>query len=814
MGPQGPVGPQGPKGDKGDKGDPGGYWSESGSDIYYNSGNVGIGTTSPTQNLHVEGNVRFTGSIFDSNNEEGTIGQVLQTTGSGIDWVDITLISDNDWIVSDIDMYSAVSGNVGIGTMSPSSKLEVVGTITGDGLVIDGTVSGSGFNGWDKDDTDDLTTGTAFAGDVSGPYYNLQLGAGVVGPYTIANGAVTQAKLSFDTATQNELDAHKSTPSAHHAKTTSASELTSGILDDAVLSSNVPLKDTANTFSESQTINGGLRVSVDVGIGTTSPSSRLEVVGTITSDGLNIDGPVLGPGFNGWDKDETNDLTTGTAFAGDVSGPYNNLQLGAGAVRTNNINIGAVTQAKLSFDTATQNELNAHENTPSAHHTKTTSAYELTSGTLNDARLSSNVPLKDSANTFSAPQTITSDLRVTGNVGLGVNPSQKLDVDGNVRITGSIIDNNNEAGTNGQLLQSTGTGIDWIDPTTIIDNYWTINSNDMYSAVSGNIGIGTINPTQKLDVNGNVRISGRIFDSYNQGGRSGQVLQSTGSGIYWGNPLPDDDWEVWGSNMHSAVVGNVGIGTSNPTNKLSVSGNADFTGNLGIGTSSPSAKLDVEVAWGSGGAATIGSSGNSATGNYAIALGYYTDASGGDSIAMGYYTDAYGSHSTAMGAFTNASGNSATAIGAFTDAYGDDSTAMGAFTNASGDTSTAMGYHTDAYGRYSTATGWYTNASGAISTAMGANIIAEADYSFGIGLAYDSTPPKITQPHTMAIMNGDVGIGTVNPENTLHVNGAINLDPIYPPASPSTGFVIYVDQWDGNLKAKSDTGIITTLAYD
>jgi hypothetical protein len=50
-------------------------------------GNVGIGVVGPSQKLHVAGNVRVTGAYYDSNNEAGTSGQVLSSTGSGTDWV-------------------------------------------------------------------------------------------------------------------------------------------------------------------------------------------------------------------------------------------------------------------------------------------------------------------------------------------------------------------------------------------------------------------------------------------------------------------------------------------------------------------------------------------------------------------------------------------------------------------------------------------------------------------------------------------------------------------------------------------------------
>ena len=52
-------------------------------------------------------------------------------------------------------------------------------------------------------------------------------------------------------------------------------------------------------------------------------------------------------------------------------------------------------------------------------------------------------------------------------------------------------------------------------------------------------------------------------------------------------------WNTSGTTISNSNNGNVGIGTTAPANKLTVSGNADFTGNVGIGTANPSSKLSV-----------------------------------------------------------------------------------------------------------------------------------------------------------------------------------------------------------------------------
>lgn len=49
-------------------------------------GKVGIGTTIPSETLHIQGSARLTGELKDYYNVSGTAGQILISTGSGVSW--------------------------------------------------------------------------------------------------------------------------------------------------------------------------------------------------------------------------------------------------------------------------------------------------------------------------------------------------------------------------------------------------------------------------------------------------------------------------------------------------------------------------------------------------------------------------------------------------------------------------------------------------------------------------------------------------------------------------------------------------------
>ena len=82
-------------------------------------GSVGIGTISPSQTLHVQGNARVTGAFRDFTDSPGTPGQVLQSTLTGTQWT--TLSGGSGKFDTSIDnvLYVQPTGTldiVGVGT--------------------------------------------------------------------------------------------------------------------------------------------------------------------------------------------------------------------------------------------------------------------------------------------------------------------------------------------------------------------------------------------------------------------------------------------------------------------------------------------------------------------------------------------------------------------------------------------------------------------------------------------------------------------------------------------------------------------------
>ena len=130
------------------------------------SGSLGIGTTSPTDNLDVNGTIRLRSTLKDFNNNVGAAGSVLISTGAGVSWTSITgaggasiTIADDtttnasryllftsatsgsvttENVSSTKLVYNPSSGNLGIGSAIPTAKLDVLGDVRVSGIVTAG----------------------------------------------------------------------------------------------------------------------------------------------------------------------------------------------------------------------------------------------------------------------------------------------------------------------------------------------------------------------------------------------------------------------------------------------------------------------------------------------------------------------------------------------------------------------------------------------------------------------------------------------------------------------------------------------------
>lgn len=143
-----------------------------------------------------------------------------------------------------------------------------------------------------------------------------------------------------------------------------------------------------------------------------------------------------------------------------------------------------------------------------------------------------------------------------------------------------------------------------------VSSQWITSGANLYWNGTGNLGIGLTNPTQKLEVNGSTRVSGYLSVNNSGGNWNGGGLR------FKANDNITDDAQVTQGNDGTLCF-------RSPSSNISGSGGYQFysssgtnvicrmldNGNVGIGTSSPSSTLDVngqivvkgDVGWNMGG---------------------------------------------------------------------------------------------------------------------------------------------------------------------------------------------------------------------
>ncbi|MBN1386795.1 hypothetical protein JW968_07560 [Candidatus Woesearchaeota archaeon] len=558
--------------------------------LFYSDGdsNVGIGTSSPSQKLHVVGNANITGNYTWVNGskacteDNGLCGSGLDGSGTANR---LTYWSDADTLAADDDLfYNATSNRLGIGTTAPSQELDV---------------NGSGH-----------FSGTVFADNFSSNSpLRLQTGGTTRMYVDDTYGLVGVGSASPDAF----MDVNITDPSKK------------GLVVRKAGSQSVNIQEWQNESGSALTV---VDESGNVGIGTDDPSARLHVNGTsniggtlnmLPEDICNQEGcPGYGSNklrFNTshWEGKDQYEYETSYEMYANVSELFYLDYLPGSGERYH----------RLSIDDTGMVAINS---LPNSSYRLFVNGNQLIGAYLTFANALQSRPNENGPAIYA-----------TNNISTSYPFNQ---TPGNLVIQGS-------SETNRDIVFMSGTG----KKVSMVING------------SGSIGIGTTSPSQKLDVNGSGNFSGddaRLWVN-------GSEVCTEGNGLCLVNGS-----SIWVNGTYLSIK----------------DGYAKTIAVDNVKTNNPSFY--------------IGTGGASASGTYAIALGYATLAQGLSSIAIGDVAWSSQDYCIAMGKETNCLNNYSNVIGYRSQSWGDHSSVFGNNNAINSDASYNMvvGDNIESYGDY------------------------------------------------------------------------------------------------------------------
>src|SRR3989339_887397 len=528
---------------------------------YFNNGNVGIGTTTPQQKLHVNGSILANGTINATTDVCIQGGACLSSAGTGSGTISGSGTSNyvplwnGTSSINKSNIYQGASGNIGIGTVNPISRLEI-------NSAANGGPAGLNINFATRTNTEDSTSAINVTGTLAkGTVFKVEAGGNV--------GIGTSSP-------QQKLDVVGNINSTGFINATTDVCIQGGACLSSVSASAGGWTKTgtqvALTTATDNVSIGSTDFFVDnskgyVSIGTTSPEGRLEVsnLDTDTANTLLIRKPTE---------------ATGT----DVGGLR--FVTGSGAISSSNAIAGIEADITQANPSSLKGELTFSTNRGDSY----TEAMRIDdSGYVGIGTTTPATPLDidTGSNSLGLRLRGLAETVEIGDMYMGTNGEMIISTVGGSGGQ-AFIDLRSEDDNYGLILrQSNGTGI-----SPYANFYVTDAATDYLNIVvnvaqgtkglvideNENVGIGTTTPQQKLHVNGNILANGTINATSDVCIQGGACLSSagTGSGTISGSgtsnyvPLWNGTSSINNSNIYQGASGNIGIGTTGPTSKLGV----------------------------------------------------------------------------------------------------------------------------------------------------------------------------------------------------------------------------------------------------